>query len=100
PAPRTIEAQPAIGSTEIHIDGNFDEPIWATAAHVNDFVQREPVEGGPASYVTDVQVAFDQTALYVAVRASQPAAEVRGLLTRRDADSPSDWVRVMIDSYH
>ncbi len=50
---------------------------------------------------TEARVAFDATAIYVAVRAfdSDPDRIV-GFLTRRDAESSSDWVHVLIDSYH
>jgi hypothetical protein len=47
-----------------------------------------------------VRVAFDGTHLYVAVKAFDAApASIVGLLTRRDTESPSDWVHVYIDSY-
>ncbi len=49
---------------------------------------------------TEVRVVYDQAALYVAVRALDPEPDkIVGMLTRRDDGSPSDWVRVMIDSY-
>ena len=43
---------------------------------------------------------FDSDALYVAVRAfdTEPDSIV-GILTRRDQQSPSDWVKVIVDSY-
>ncbi|MCA1586725.1 MAG: carbohydrate binding family 9 domain-containing protein [Acidobacteria bacterium] len=48
-----------------------------------------------------MRVAFDATALYVAVRAfDTEASQIVGLLTRRDQRSPSDWIRVIVDSYH
>ena len=50
---------------------------------------------------TEARVAFDATAIYVAVHAfdSEPD-RIMGFLTRRDAESSSDWVHVLIDSYH
>jgi len=46
-------------------------------------------------------VAYDEATLYVRVHAfdTDPTG-IRSYLTRRDGDSPSDWVRVLIDSYH
>ena len=50
---------------------------------------------------TEARVAFDATAIYVSVHAYDPDPDrIMGFLTRRDADSSSDWVHVLIDSYH
>lgn len=84
----------------MQIDGELTEAVWSKVPAVNGFVQRDPREGAPATFDTDVRVAFDDTALYIAVNALDPdPSKVVGILTRRDEGSPSDWVRVMIDSY-
>jgi hypothetical protein len=46
-------------------------------------------------------VLFDDAAIYVGVRAfdSEPT-RILAFLTRRDTDSASDWIRVLIDSSH
>ena len=42
-----------------------------------------------------------RSTLFVKVRAFDTDADkIVSYLTRRDADSPSDWIRVLIDSYH
>jgi len=88
------------GAEGIRVDGHQTEPIWARATPVSDFVQREPHEGASATHPTEVRVVYDDAALYVSVRAAEPEAqEVVGMLTRRDDSSPSDWLRVVIDSY-
>jgi hypothetical protein len=98
--PRTIEAI-AVGPGAIQIDGDLSDRIWASAPASGDFVQREPTEGVSPSHPTDVRVAFDESNLWVAVRAGEPEADkVRALLTRRDDSSPSDWIHVFIDSQH
>src|SRR4030095_4444920 len=83
------------------LDGDLSDPAWAHATPITSFVQREPREGAPASMRTEARGAFDATAISVAVRAfdSEPDRIV-GFLTRRDVSSSSDWVRVLIDSYH
>jgi len=85
---------------EIRVDGVLNERIWRSAPIASDFVQRDPDEGKPATEKTTVQVAYDDHALYVAVRAydSEPD-KIKGILTRRDQDSPSDWISIAIDSY-
>jgi len=100
-APPAIVATPLPPSaTAMQIDGELTEDIWKKVPVVSGFVQRDPKEGAPATFDTEVRVAFDDTALYIAVNAIDPdPSKVVGILTRRDEGSPSDWVRVMIDSY-
>jgi Domain of unknown function (DUF5916)/Carbohydrate family 9 binding domain-like len=79
----------------------LSEDFWKTAPLVSDFVQREPKEGAEPSQATEFRVAFDATTLYVKVRAFDREPEkIASYLTRRDEDTPSDWIRVFIDSYH
>ena len=89
------------GVLPIVLDGKLDDIAWSEAVPIGSFVQRDPLEGAPATLRTEARVAFDATAIYVAVRAydSDPNRIV-GYLTRRDAGSSSDWVHVLIDSYH
>ncbi len=87
-------------NSPIVLDGRFNEEIWQQAPPVADFQQREPAEGQPPTMRTEARMAYDGQALYVAVRAfdSDPDKLV-GILTRRDQRSPSDWIRIVIDSY-
>ena len=98
-APRTVSA--ARRSSPVTIDGVPGEQAWAAAPVARDFWQRSPHEGGPVELPSEFRVLFDDEALYVAVRAFDPEpSRIRGLLTRRDEESASDWVWVSIDSYH
>ncbi len=55
----------------------------------------------PRPSTREVRVAYDDSAVYVAVLALDPEpARLVGIRTRRDQDSPSDWIRVMFDSFH
>ncbi len=77
------------------------DDVWGSAPAVSDFVQREPREGAKPSQPTEFRVAFDATTLYVKVRAYDREPEkIVQYLTRRDDDGPSDWIRILIDSYH
>ena len=74
--------------------------MWIKAAPVTEFLQRDPNEGATPTHPTDVRVAYDATSVYVAIRAMEPDPErLVGMLTRRDESSPSDWVRIIFDSY-
>jgi hypothetical protein len=89
------------GAPLIVVDGEFNEAAWATAQPITAFQQREPLDGGPPTFGTEVRVLFDTQAIYVAIRALDPNPdEIVGFLTRRDASSASDWIHVFIDSYH
>jgi hypothetical protein len=79
----------------------LSEDIWKTAPAVGDFIQREPKEGAEPSQATEFRVAFDSTTLFVKVRAyDREPHKIVTYLTRRDDDSPCDWIHVFIDSYH
>ncbi len=88
------------GATALQIDGELNEAVWAKAPMVKGFVQRTPNEGAAATHDTEVRVAYDSTALYVAVNAIDTEPDkIVGILTRRDDSSPSDWVSIHLDSF-
>ncbi len=83
------------------VDGRLDDAAWTLASVLGDFVQRDPDEGQPATQRTEARVLYTDDAIYVGVRAfDTEAARVVGHLTRRDQDSPSDWIGVGIASYN
>jgi hypothetical protein len=106
----TAQAQPPAAAMHAHaqrataapvIDGQLDEPAWAAAPRQTGFTQRFPQDGAKPALETSFAVLYDDDAVYVGVWADDPEPEhVRRLLTRRDADSPGDWIAVGIDSYH
>jgi hypothetical protein len=101
PPTASIAATPLPTATAIKLDGEFSETIWESVPAVSEFRQREPKDGGPATFQTDVKVAYDAANLYVAVFAHDPEpARIVGMRTRRDTQSPSDWIRVFFDSFH
>jgi hypothetical protein len=99
---RSIEAVAVpVGSAPVRVDGLFDEAVWQSAPSVGGFLQREPQEGAATTHGTEVRVAYDADAIYVAVRAHDPEPDrVVGHLTRRDDMSPSDWIAILIDSFN
>lgn len=99
--PVVVDAQAVPASTTIVIDGKLNEPIWEQAPAISEFVQREPAEGAAPSQKTEARIAFDADALYVAVRAEDAEPDkIVGILTRRDQRSPSDWLRIVVDSFY
>ena len=90
-----------IRAVRVETAGGRDQAWWATADSIDDFRQREPREGSPATERTVVKVAHDGGALYILVRCRDSrVGAVRASQLRRDADlSSDDNVRILIDSY-
>jgi uncharacterized protein DUF5916/cellulose/xylan binding protein with CBM9 domain len=97
----SIAATELPAATAIKLDGAFTEAVWEHVPAVSDFRQRDPKDGAAPTFATEVKVAYDASNLYVAIRAHDPEPDrLVGLRTRRDTDSPSDWLKVIIDSFH
>jgi len=96
-----VDAVAITSAKAVRASGELSDEVWQTATPVDAFLQRDPVEGGQPSQRTEFRVTYDASTLFVKVHAfdTEPNRIV-GYLTRRDGDSPSDWVRVLIDSYH
>lgn len=85
----------------IEIDGELAESSWERASILTGFVQHNPNEGAPASERTEVKILYSKDCLYIGVRAFDSEPEkIKSILTRRDSHSPSDWIKIWVDSYH
>lgn len=100
-AERTRPVVQAVRTTApIRIDGRLDEASWAQAQPVSAFTQVDPEEGRPASELTEARILYDGQALYIGVRLHDRQKPSQRL-GRRDMDlMESDWLGVVIDSYH
>ena len=88
-------------ATAIRVDGELNDAAWQAAPPITGFLQREPHEGAAATFQTEARVAYDATTLYVAVQAFDPEPQrIVGIRTRRDEESPSDWISIIVDSFH
>jgi Domain of unknown function (DUF5916)/Carbohydrate family 9 binding domain-like len=95
------EAAAITGATALELDGEVTDEVWSRAPRIGGFRQRDPKEGSDPTYETEARVAYDARHIYIVVLAHDPEPDkIVGHLTRRDTDSPSDWIRVAIDSYH
>ena len=97
PAPKVVQAIPV--ESAIQMDGVLGELVWKTRPYTG-FIQSEPRDGAKPSEKTEVWVAFDEDALYIAARMhdSRPA-DIAKVVGRRDDWVASDWFIVGIDSY-
>ncbi|MDB4905288.1 MAG: hypothetical protein JWO05_72 [Gemmatimonadetes bacterium] len=98
-------AHAARRTSEIHLDGRLDEPAWSKAEVTGDFTQSYPAQGKPAPDRTEVRVLYDDAAIYVGIRMFDPHPDsIAAELGRRDATAANgiytDWVHLIIDSYH
>ncbi|MBM3907490.1 MAG: carbohydrate binding family 9 domain-containing protein [Gemmatimonadetes bacterium] len=84
------------------VDGRDDDEVWRGAQIIDSFRQFDPVENGePGAFRTEARVTYDDRYLYVFVRAFDPRPDsLRALLSRRDVRTQSDWLHLMVDSYH
>jgi len=99
--PARIVATAIPAASAMREDGDLTEEVWQRAPVISGFKQRDTRDGAPATFETEARVAYDNNAIYVAVQAIDPdAGKIIGLRTRRDEGSPSDWLRVVIDSFH
>src|SRR6476659_2438257 len=82
-APERIAATPIPEATAVRVDGELNDAIWQTVPPITAFKQREPRDGAEPTFQTEARVAYDATALYVAVRAHDPQPEkIVGIRTR------------------
>ncbi len=89
-------------SGPIVIDGRLDELAWQQAPVASHFTQSYPDPGKPPTDRTEVRILYDDDALYVGVRMYDAHPDsIAAQLARRDASGIySDWLHVIIDSYH
>ena len=84
----------------INIDGRLDESIWKNES-VNEFTQKDPNEGSPATQKTDVWIAYDNDNIYIAARMLDSRPElIDASLGRRDQYVNSDWFGFYVDPYN
>jgi hypothetical protein len=82
------------------LDGKLDDAVWQTADFIDDFLQKDPVEGGQPTDRTEVAVIYDDKNLYIGARCySSDPGSLRMHLDRRDRHGPAELFIVSIDSY-
>src|SRR5262245_37616310 len=107
-----LEAQNGISKTthqlhairtqdKITIDGSLEDAVWAKAPIEWDFIQRDPIQGADPTERTEMRIAYDDTAIYFAVRLfdKEPRKIVRQL-SRRDTYSDADYFTLQLSPNH
>ncbi|HOW43805.1 MAG TPA: DUF5916 domain-containing protein [Candidatus Aminicenantes bacterium] len=95
PQQQVVRAERLTG--RVRVDGRLDEPDWQRQPF-GGFIQRDPDDGRPCSEKTDVWLAYDDAAIYVAARLhdSQPD-KIISLLARRDDFVEADYFMFFVD---
>jgi hypothetical protein len=72
PAERVAATPIPEAATAIRVDGELNDAVWRTVPAITGFRQRDPKEGAPPTFETEARIAFDATALYIAVQPFDP----------------------------
>jgi len=91
--------QAVITTDPIAVDGVLDEPAWALAEPVTEFLRFIPSEGGAPPGSTEVRFLQDDTNLYIGVRVSAVAEPVRARYSPRESINEDDQVGVYLDTF-
>ena len=82
------------------LDGTLNDPLWKLAKPIDDFRQREPYEGEPATEKTEVRILYTRKAVFFGIHCydSQPSRVVATELRRDAKQDLDDHFEIMIDS--
>ncbi|GAB5557489.1 MAG: hypothetical protein SchgKO_17020 [Schleiferiaceae bacterium] len=86
------------------IDGVFDDEVWQNANTASQFVMFQPGNGEPIpeGFETEVKLAYDDDAIYVAVNLKDPSPDsILKQVTQRDNFSENnDWFGIFINPFY
>jgi len=106
PQQATSGSRPTASASQISnppvVDGRMEDVAWEEIPIITGFVQREPMDGFPATERTEVRVVFDEEALYFGVWAydSNPGGIIAGDQIRDYEVQDSDAVVMILDTYN
>ena len=85
----------------MRVDGRLDEPLWEQAPALDDFVQKEPVEGAAPTERMEIRFVYDGSALYVGARMyKMPGSPIQAPMGRRDRVEQAENIQVALDTFH
>ncbi|HEX8725774.1 MAG TPA: DUF5916 domain-containing protein [Gemmatimonadaceae bacterium] len=83
------------------IDGRDDDAIWRETPPITQFLEWSPTAGKAPRFRTVAKIAYDASNLYIFLRAYDPHPDsIIRILERRDTQTPSDMIGILLDSYH
>jgi hypothetical protein len=84
------------------IDGKLDDAVWQTAPKAVDFVQFEPKPFTKPTNPTEVQLVYDNDAIYIAAYMHEDPRLIRRDFSQRDRDifeANTDYFTCSLDTY-
>ena len=84
------------------IDGNLNDAVWARAPSINEFFQRDPEEGAPATEATEVKIIYTNQAIYFGVVCHDSQAEsiIANERARDNQLQSDDTFEIILDTFH
>ncbi len=80
------------------VDGRLDDAAWSRIAPIEDFLQRQPREGHAPTEATEVFIAYDNEALYIAARMRRHnPKDLARAVTRRDGFGNTEKFTITFD---
>ena len=84
----------------IRVDGRLDDPAWAEATPIVEFVQKEPNEGPKPTEDMEIRFVYDSSSFYVGARMyKEPGSPIQAPMGRRDRGEQSEHVLVALDTF-
>ncbi len=83
----------------VRIDGELDDPAWATAARADGFAETNPGDQVRPPVRSEAWITHDDERLYVALIAEDDPKEVRVSVCDRDRIFQDDYFGIMFDPY-
>ena len=85
----------------ITLDGVLDEAIWQRAEAATNFLQRDPINGAPATERTEVRIAYDEHRIVLGVQCfdSEPHRLLGNQMQRDQPFSADDRFMWALDPY-
>ena len=87
-------------SEKVVLDGELKESFWQQSAVLSSFIQNNPVAGADASRRTEVRIAYDNSAVYIAAEMFDERDSMSLTLSQRDEFGNADYFGVVFDPYN
>src|SRR5881396_1104282 len=85
--------------TDVVMDGDLADSVWAHAARLTGFSQYSPNDGVPAADSTQVLVWYSATAIYFGIRAFELHGRPTMTLANRDQMFDDDNVQILLGTF-
>ena len=86
---------------KIKIDGQLNENIWSKSDKPSPFIRIKPDPGTVSNSLTNIQLCYDQDAIYFAIFCQDDPDSISKVLSLRDDYNPNcDIIGIFLDTYN